>query len=109
MARPKDGRRTRPENRRTRLRSRRSPLRRDQGTTMTMLSRLLALGCVLALLAGVARAQGIAWEDLSDAQRQVLAGQAQHWKDLSPARQQQTALGAQCPLGMDARARELRR
>ena len=72
---------------------------------MKRADKLRALVCALALFAGAAYAQGIAWEDLSDAQRQVLAGQAQHWKDLDPARQEQIALGAQRWLDMAATAR----
>ncbi len=80
------------------------PAPQGAGNDHDKLSRIvLSLACVLALLAGAAHAQGVAWEDLSAAQRQVLAGHAQHWKDLDPARQEQIALGAQRWLDMNGR------
>src|SRR4029078_11500041 len=94
-AREKENRRPPGASRRCRPCSRRSLRSSKRGTIMKRANRLRALICALALFAGAAYAQGIAGEDLSDAQRQVLAGQAQHWKDLDPARQEQIALGAQ--------------
>src|SRR5690606_14467815 len=53
--------------------------------------RFLTLALVLSLLSSIAQADGIAWPELTEAQRQVLAGQAQDWAQLPPDRQEQLA------------------
>lgn len=61
---------------------------------MMRASRFVALCVVLAAFAAGANAQGIAWEDLSEAQRELLAPQQQNWSQLDPSRQEQIARGA---------------
>ena len=63
-------------------------------------NRLLALLVVLLAFAGVAHAQGVAWDTLTEQQRQLLAPYAERWKDLDPARQEQIARGAERYLNM---------
>jgi hypothetical protein len=48
-----------------------------------------------ALVAGAAHAQGIAWQDLTEEQRRLLAPHEERWNELDPARQEQIARGAQ--------------
>ena len=63
-------------------------------------SRFVAL-CVALAACVAANAQGVAWEDLTDQQRQLLAPQAERWSELDPQRQQQIARGAQRWLDMN--------
>ena len=51
-------------------------------TTMKA-NRLVAISIALLALAGTAAAQGVAWQDLSDAQRRLLAPHEQRWADLT--------------------------
>jgi hypothetical protein len=59
----------------------------------------------LSLLGGVAEAQGIAWDDLSDAQKALLASEEAHWSEMDPARQERMALGARRWLEMSSAER----
>ena len=72
-------------------------------------TRFLALGIALFALAGAALAQGVAWDSLSDAQRQLLAPYAERWQGLDPARQEQIARGAQRWLDMNRSERDAAR
>ena len=69
-------------------------------TTMKA-SRLVAVSIALLVLAGTASAQGVAWQDLSDAQRRLLAPHEQRWAELDPQRQEQIARGAERYLEMN--------
>src|SRR5688572_20130823 len=69
-------------------------------TTMKA-NRLVAISIVLLALAGPAGAQGVAWDDLSDAQQRLLAPHQQRWAELEPQRQQQIARGAERWLEMN--------
>ena len=54
------------------------------------------LTCLMLLCSfGIATAQGVAWEDLSDAQRTLLADQEPAWQGFEPERQSAIARGAQ--------------
>jgi hypothetical protein len=64
-------------------------------------NRLVAISIVLLALAGTASAQGVAWQDLTEAQRKLLAPHEQRWADLDPQRQQQIARGAERWLEMN--------
>ena len=68
-------------------------------------NRLIALSIALFALAGAAAGQGIAWDDLSDAQRQLLAPHESRWAELDPQRQEQIARGAERWLEMNRRDR----
>jgi hypothetical protein len=52
-----------------------------------------------------ANAQGVAWEELSLAQRDLLADQEAGWADLAPERQQRIAVGARRYIEMNRRER----
>ena len=69
-------------------------------TTMKA-NRLVAISIALLALAGTAAAQGVAWQDLTDAQRKLLAPHEQRWADLDPQRQEQIARGAERWLEMN--------
>ena len=64
-------------------------------------NRLIAISMVFIAFAGTAGAQGIAWQDLSDAQRKLLAPHEQRWSELDPQRQEQIARGAERWLQMN--------
>jgi hypothetical protein len=55
-------------------------------------TRLLALLVIVGC--GAVHAQGVRWEDLSLAQREILVDQEANWSELAPERQERIALGA---------------
>lgn len=67
-------------------------------------TRLLLIGLLVCASFG-ARAQGVAWDDLSREQRELLADQEFSWADLDPERQQRIALGARRYIEMNRRER----
>ena len=72
----------------------------------------LVTACIaLFALSASAWAQGVAWEDLSEGQRRLLARHEQRWAELEPQRQEQIARGADRFLDMNRRdvAQEQRR
>jgi hypothetical protein len=66
--------------------------------------RLLVIGLLVCASFG-ARAQGVAWDELSRDQRELLADQEAGWTDLDPERQQRIALGARRYIEMNRRER----
>src|SRR6185503_9073713 len=76
-----------------------SPRLREMTTRKA--NRLVAFSIALLALAGTAAAQGVAWQDLSDGQRRLLAPHEQRWADLDPQRQEQIARGAERYLEMN--------
>jgi len=70
--------------------------------------RLVVLTLLVLMSFGVS-AQGVAWEDLSRAQRELLADQETTWAELAPERQDRIALGARRYLEMNRSERRAAR
>ena len=64
------------------------------GKTTRSRTRLAALFTLLLAVAGGVQAQGVAWDELTPAQRTLLTDQQAGWDALEPERQQRIALGA---------------
>ena len=64
---------------------------------------------LIAFVCGVAHADGVTWDSLSDEQQQVLNAFADGWDQLPADRQQRLATGAQRWSAMSASERDARR
>lgn len=69
-------------------------------------SRALLAAALWVLFASAAGAAGVAWENLSDAQRALLSGMQSQWPTLPPERQERLARGAERWQRMDAAGRD---
>jgi hypothetical protein len=67
-------------------------------------SKLLLVGLLVFASLPVS-AQGVAWEDLNRAERELLADQESGWAELAPERQERIAIGARRYIEMNRRER----